>query len=300
MNAQDEPAPPAPHTHDPARGQRLALAGMLINALLAIIKLFAGLIGHSYALVADAIESMADIAGSLLIWGGLRLAARPVDEHHPYGYGKAESLAALLVSLLIIGAGIGIAVEAIREIVTPHHAPAPFTLIVLIAVVLCKEVMFRIVRRTARRSGSGAVHTDAWHHRADALTSLAAFIGIAIALIGGPGYEPADDWAALLASAVILFNGVKLLVNPVRELLDAQAGDISTRASAIALTIPGIQSIHKAAARKAGTGYWVDMHTRVDPGMTVREAHTLVHRVKDEIRRQIPQVKDVLIHVEPT
>ncbi len=298
MNAPTTPSP-APTESAEARGQRLALGGMLLNVLLAIIKLIAGLVGHSYALVADAIESIADIAGSLVIWGGLRLAARPADQRHPYGYGKAESLAAFLVSLLILGAGVGIAVEAIREILTPHHAPAPFTLFVLVSVVLAKEVMFRIVRRAASTTDSPAVRTDAWHHRADALTSLAAFVGISIALIGGPGYEPADDWAALLASGVIFFNAFKLMTGPVRELLDAHSGEIGDQACRIATAVPGIRNIQKAVARKAGTGYWVDMHARVDPAMTVREAHALAHRVKDQIRTQMPKVRDVLIHIEP-
>lgn len=282
-----------------ARGQRLALAGVLVNILLAIIKLIAGIVGHSYALVADAIESITDIVGSLIIWGGLRVASRPSNDKHPYGYGKAESLAAFLVALMIFAAGVFIAIEAVREIVTPHHAPAPFTLAVLIAVIITKEVMFRVVRRSARASGSTALEVDSWHHRADALTSLAAFLGITIALVGGPGYEPADDWAALVASCVIFYNAISLMISPVRELLDAQSGEIGERACRIASSIPGIVNVQKASARKAGREYWLDMHARVDPAMTVKDAHTLSHAVKDEIRLQIPQVRDVLIHIEP-
>ncbi|MCK6475200.1 MAG: cation diffusion facilitator family transporter [Phycisphaerales bacterium] len=282
-----------------AQGQRLALIGAVVNILLAAVKLVAGLVGNSYALVADAIESFADILGSVVIWSGLRIASRPTDRRHPYGYGKAESLAALVVALMILGAGIAIMIEAIREIVTPHHAPAPFTLGVLVAVVVVKEVMFRVVRRAAATTQSSALHTDSWHHRADALTSAAAFVGITVALIGGPGYEPADDWAALLASGVILYNAVKLMVAPVRELLDAQAVDIGNRACAIATDVTGIENVQKAAARKAGSGYWVDMHARVRPDMSVRDAHALAHRVKDRIREQMPEVRDVLIHIEP-
>ncbi len=283
-----------------SRGQRLALAGMVVNILLAIVKLVAGIVGHSYALIADAIESIADIVGSLVIWSGLRVASRPSDQRHPYGYGKAESLASFMVALMILVAGIAIAVEAIREILTPHHAPAAFTLAVLIAVVITKEIMFRVVRRAASDSGSTALETDSWHHRADAITSIAAFVGITIALVGGKGYEPADDWAALVASAVIGFNAIKLMIPPVRELLDAQAGDVGERASMIAAAIPGIENVQKAVARKAGSGYWVDMHARVAAEMTVYDAHTLAHRVKDAVRAQMPEVRDVLIHIEPS
>lgn len=293
------PPPAAQHTLE-SRGQRLALLGMAVNIFLAIVKLVAGIVGHSYALVADAIESIADIVGSVVIWSGLRVASRPSDQRHPYGYGKAESLAAFLVALMIMAAGVAIAVEAVREILTPHHAPAAFTLAVLIAVVVIKEIMFRVVRRAASDSGSTALETDSWHHRADALTSAAAFVGITIALVGGPGYEPADDWAALAASCVIGFNAIKLMIPPVRELLDAQAGDVGERACLIARAIPGIENVQKAVARKAGAGYWVDMHARVAPEMTVYDAHTLAHRVKDAIRVQMPEVRDVLIHVEPS
>lgn len=296
-----EPAPQAPGTAavNERHGQRLALAGVLVNFILAIIKLVAGIVGHSYALIADAIESIADILGSLVIWGGLRVSSKPRDEKHPYGYGKAESLAAFLVALMILAAGVFIAIEAVREIITPHHAPAPFTLIVLIAVIATKEMMFRIVQRSARASGSTALEVDSWHHRADAITSASAFVGITIALVGGPGYEPADDWAALVASCVILYNAVSLMISPVRELLDAQSGEIGDRACKIAAGVEGVANVQKATARKAGREYWIDMHVRVDPTMSVRDAHALSHKVKDEIRAQIPDVRDVLIHVEP-
>lgn len=293
----NQPLPPT--SEQEKRGQRLALMGALVNIALAILKLVAGVLGHSYALIADAIESIADIIGSLVIWGGMRLASRPSDAKHPYGYGKAESLAAFVVSIMIFVAGLAIAVEAVREIMTPHHAPAPFTLGVLVAVLIVKELMYRAVRRAARASGSTALETDSWHHRADALTSGAAFIGISIALIGGPGYEPADDWAALAAACVILVTAGRLMATPVRELLDAQSTEVGQKSAVIAASVDGIENVQKAVARKAGAGYWVDMHARVHPDMTVHDAHTLAHRVKDIIREQMPEVRDVLIHIEP-
>ena len=184
---------------------------MLLNMVLAIVKVLAGIIGHSYALIADGIESVADIFGSLIVWSGLRVARRSADNAYPFGYGKAEALAAAAVGFMLLGAAIGISIEAVREIMTPHHTPAPFTLVVLVGVVLIKELFFRRVSRAAAASGSTAVRADAWHHRSDAITSLAAFIGISIALIGGPGWEQADDWAALLAACVIVYNGVQVV-----------------------------------------------------------------------------------------
>lgn len=270
---------------------------MLTNFTLAFVKLAAGYFGNSYALIADAVESLTDILGSAVIWGGLHVSSRPASSKHPYGYGKAESLAALVVSLIVFLAGVGIAVEAIREIVTPHHLPEKFTLIVLVAVVIVKETLFRIARRTAKAEDSTAVETDAWHHRADAITSLAAFIGISAALYFQ--YAPADDWAALFGSAIIIFNAVHLMITPVRELLDVTSDTLVEQSKLAAGEVAGVKLVHKVFARKSGTRYWIDMHIWVEGTMTVREAHTLSHAVKDAVRAKVPSVQDVLIHIEP-
>ena len=282
------------------RGIQLSLAGMLLNAALAVIKLAAGIVGTSYALVADAIESFADVFGSAVVWRGLRIAAKPADEDHPYGHGKAEALAAVIVSVMLFGAAVGIAVEAVREILTPHHAPAPFTLVVLVGVVAIKEGMFRIGRRIARDTTSGAVLVDAWHHRSDAITSAAAFIGITIALIGGAGFESADDWAALFAAGVIAINAWGLIAPQIHELMDRVPMEIVARARLVAAAVPGVEGVEKTLARKTGVRYWIDMHIEVDPELSVREAHELAHRVKDAIRGDMPAVMEVLIHVEPS
>ncbi|MCC6677394.1 MAG: cation transporter [Phycisphaerales bacterium] len=282
-----------------SRTLRLALIGLLVNVALAGIKLAAGVFGHSGALIADGIESFADILGSVVIWGGLHISSRPADANHPYGHGKAEALAALVVAGMIIAAAVWIAVEAIQQITTPHQMPARFTLVVLLMVVAIKEVLFRMARRAAAESNSGAGAADAGHHRSDAITSAAAFVGISIAIFAGPGFEPADDWAALLASAVIFYNGVHLAINPVRELLDTGEPGIGSQSMAIALAVPGVQNVQKALVRKIGPGFWIDMHLRVDPLMTVFDAHALSHRVKDAIRAAMPRVRDVLIHIEP-
>jgi cation diffusion facilitator family transporter len=290
---------PGDITHSNARARGLVLAGLVTNVGLAGIKLVAGVLGNSYALIADAIESLADIFGSAVIWVGLRVGQRPRTDKHPYGYGRAESLAAILVALLMFAAGVGICFEAVHEIRTPHHAPAWWTLLVLAATVVIKETLFRFVRRAARDTTSAAVETDAWHHRADAITSAAAFIGISIALIGGKGYEQADDWAALFAAAMIFINAGLLIGGPVRELLDVTSPAEVEAASRIAAGVPGVVSVHKVFARKSGAQYWLDMHLWVDPAMTVRDAHTLAHAVKDAIRGANPRISDVLIHVEP-
>lgn len=294
-----EQKPSAPEAMLTARGQRLAIIGLLVNFGLATTKLLAGILGNSYALIADAIESMTDIVGSVVIWGGLHIAAKPADPEHPYGHGKAEALAAFIVAAMVGAAGIGIAIKASYEIMRPGDPPETFTLIVLIVVIIVKETMFTVVRRAAREIGSGAVHVDAWHHRSDAITSAAALIGITIAVIGGRDYAWADPLAALIAAGVILFNAALLFRRPLAELMDEEPAELVSEVRRIAEAVPGVAGVEKLTARKSGIYYWVDMHLEVDPDMTVRDAHQLAHQVKDIIREQQPRVADVLVHVEP-
>ena len=282
------------------RSIRWAQAGLLVNALLVLVKLIAGIVGHANALVADAIESSADIFSSLIVWMGLSIATRPADEDHPYGHGKAEPLAAAIVSLMLIGAAIGISIMAIREIVTPHHLPAPFTLFIAAGVIVVKEAMYRRVSRVGAEVGSSVIAADAWHHRADAISSLAAFIGISIALIGGTGWEAADDWAALVAAVVVSVNGVRTLRPAIAALMD-EAPDraVTERALQAALRVPGVQHVENLNVRGSGLGFFVDLHVQADPTMSLEDAHEIAARVKYAIRDQIPSVLSVLVHMEP-
>src|SRR5213078_4147969 len=230
---------------------RIALLGLLINVVLASVKIVAGVVGHAYVLIADGIESALDIGASIVIWGVLTVAARPPDETHPYGHGKAEPIAAIVVALGVLAAAAGLAIESVREILTPHHGPASFTLAILIVVIVVKEFLFRYVNRIGRHVESTAVQTDAWHHRSDALTSAAAFIGISIALIGGEGWQSADDWAALFACAVIAANGYRLLKPALSEIMDtAPRGPIVNVVQDAASSVPGVVEVEKCFIRK--------------------------------------------------
>jgi cation diffusion facilitator family transporter len=281
-------------------GAHLALIGAIANIVLASIKITAGVVGHCYALIADGIESTVDIFSSLIIWFGLKVAAEPPDAEHPYGHGKAEPVAAIVVSFLLIVAALGIAVQSVREILTPHHAPAPFTLVVLVVVVLVKEVLFRKVLDAGEQFGSAAVKTDAWHHRSDAITSGAAFVGIVIALIGGPGWEPADDWAALLACSVIGYNGWRFLLPALREAMDtAPSKELEDTIRSIAAAVPGVLQLDQCRIRKMGLEFYVDLHVGVEGALSVTEGHAIAHSVKDAIRSAKPEIADVLVHIEP-
>jgi cation diffusion facilitator family transporter len=284
----------------PLRGVRLAQLGLAVNGTLALAKLVAGILGNSYALIADATESFADLFSSLVVWGGVQIANREADEDHPFGHGKAEALAAAVVGLMLVAAAIGIGVMAFREIVTPHHAPAPFTLAVLVGVILVKEGLFRFVLKGADEIGSSAVAADAWHHRSDAITSAAAFLGISVALVGGPGWEAADDVAALLASCLILFNAVGVIRPAVDELMDrAPEAALLEAAAGAALAVPGVLAIEKLRGRKAGARYLLDLHVQAAPDLSLHDAHILSGIVKSAIRRRLPTVENVLVHMEP-
>lgn len=260
----------------------------------------AGLIGNAYALIADGIESTLDIFSSLVIWFGLKVAAEPPDDEHPYGHGKAEPLASIVVAFVVIGAAIWLAVQSIHEIITPHHAPAPFTLAVLVGVIIIKETLFRKVSGAAEQLGSTAVKTDAWHHRADAITSAGAFIGISIAIIGGPGWEQADDWAALFTCTIIGFNGYKLLMPALHEVMDtAPPKELESTVRTIAAGVPQVAEVEKCRIRKMGLDYYVDIHIGVDANLSVRTGHEISHAVKDAIRTVKPEIVDVLVHIEP-
>jgi len=282
------------------RGIRAAQAGLWTNVGLVSLKLVAGLLGNSYALVADAIESSTDVFSSLIVWRGLEITAKPPDEDYPYGYGKADSIAAAIVALMLIAAAISIVILAVREILTPHHGPAAFTLVVLGGVIIGKEFLFRRVLAVGHETGSTAVMADAWHHRSDALTSAAAFIGIAVALWGGPGWESADDWAALAAAIIIGANGVRLLRPAINDLMDrTPESDLLNAIAQAARSIPSVLAIEKLRVRKLGMGYFVDLHVQTQPTMILREAHILSGKVKGAIRTALPTVSDVLVHMEP-
>ncbi len=282
------------------RGIRATIIGIIISTALAAIKILSGLFGNSYALVADGAESMLDIFSASIAWGGLRLSARPPDRKHPYGHGKAEAIASLIIASGLIVTALGIAVQSVREIRTPHQTPQAWTLIVLVVVVLVKELLFRFFLREGLGIHSRALVSDAWHHRSDALTSIAAFIGISIALWKGQGYESADDWAALFACGVIAVNGFRLASAALDDVMDA-AGPVELEKSIrqIAATVPGVLGTHKCRARRSGLSWLVDLDIVVDGEMSVRDGHDVAHGVKAALLSSHLGILDVLVHVEP-
>jgi cation diffusion facilitator family transporter len=283
------------------RGQLSTLLGIAANVALVLGKGTAGVVGHSYALIAEAIESGTDIFSSLIVWLGLRTAAREPDANHPYGHGKAEPLAAIAVAFALVCAAAYIATEGVLHILTPHQLPAPFTLAVLAVVIIIKETLYRRVNKVGEEVDSNAVKADAWHHRADVITSCTAFVGISIALIGGKGWEAADDWAALVACCFIVYNAYHIFRPAFGEIMDeAPDGTWTEDIRALAEAVPGVVATEKCFVRKMGFEYFADLHVIVDGSISVREGHNIAGAVKAAIMRAKPAVYNVLVHIEPT
>lgn len=270
------------------------------NTLLAVIKGLAGFFGNSYALIADAIESTTDIFSSMLVLFGLKYAERPADKNHPYGHGKIEPLITFLVVAFLVTSATVIAYESVLNIQTPHKLPEPWTLMVLGAIILWKETSYRLVLKKSKETNSSSLRADAWHHRSDAITSVMAFIGISIALVFGKGYETADDWAALLASGFILYNSYLIFRPALGEVMDEHLyDDLLQEVKEESVKVPGVLDTEKCFIRKAGMKYHVDLHAIVRGEISVREGHTISHKLKDHLRKEIPNLGRVLIHIEP-
>ena len=288
------------HSHPAGKGIRSTIIGIIANLLLAVTKGLAGFFGNSYALIADAIESTSDVFSSIIVLSGLKIASKPRDANHPYGHGKAEPIAAVIVALALFGAAIVIVIQSVREVITPHHAPEPFTLIVLVGVVIIKELLYRYVFRVGIEVQSTAVMTDAWHHRSDAITSAAAFIGISLALIGGEGWESSDDIAALFASAIIAYNAYRLIKPAINEIMDAAPPPhVEENVRKVAMAIEGVAGLDKCYVRKMGLEFYIDLHVVVSGEISVTQGHWISHKVKDAILSSNPKISDVLIHIEP-
>jgi cation diffusion facilitator family transporter len=281
-------------------GKGSALKGILVNIGLGSAKLMAGLLGHSYALIADACESFADVMGSCVTFYALKKASEPADMEHPAGHGRAETLASAVTALALAAVGALIFWQAALSIGEPRRAPSPLTLLVLVPVILVKEWMFHWIRDRGKQIGSLAVVADAWHQRSDVVTSVAALTGIIGAWVGGPAYSHADSWAAMAASLWLIGTGLWLLGPTLHELMEGAVDPALLEfIYETSIECPGIKGVDKVWVRKLGMRLMVDLHIEVDPVSSVQEGHRLSHEVKAKLQRELPQVRDVMVHVEP-
>lgn len=284
----------------PEEAVKTGYLSLFSNITMATIKWLAGIFGNSHALIADAIESTADIFSSAMVALGMKYSTKPADKNHPYGHGRAEPLITFSIAIFLLISAYIIAKMSIHNIQTPHKLPKPFTLVVLGLIILWKEASFRWVMKKGIQTASTSLQAEAWHHRADVITSLFAFVGISIALMMGPGYESADDWAALFASAVIVYNAYKIFRPAFSELMDEQNfDDLKLKIRSVAENSEGVKGTEKLFIRKVGMKYHVDLHLIVDGEFSVREGHEIAHILKDKILKKLPEIENVHIHVEP-
>jgi cation diffusion facilitator family transporter len=282
------------------KAKRTTIISLVSNLLLATVKWFAGYFGNSFALIADAIESTTDVFSSFLVLLGIQYSTKPADENHPYGHGRAEVLVTFLVVTFLVVSACVIAYQSIQNILSPHLPPKTFTLIVLGAIILWKELSYQWVKKKSREIKSTVLEAEAWHHRADAITSVAAFVGITIAIIFGSNYAAADDWAALLASFFILYNAFMIFRPAWGEMMDENLHeDLIKEIKEMSLQVSGVIDTEKCFLRKTGMKYHLELHAIVSAEVSVREGHDISHHLMDKLKNEFDYLGRISIHIEP-
>jgi cation diffusion facilitator family transporter len=283
-----------------ASARRVTAAGLLANLALGLVKLIAGMVGHSFALLSDGVHSIGDAFSSVIVLASLNIAQRPADPQHPYGHSRAESVGSLSLAWIIAFSGLCIGWEAITRLTEPHHLPETWTLWIAIANTVLKEALYRVNLHVGQRVGSQAVVTNAWDHRIDAFCSLAVVAGVAAVSWGGESYAWADGAAALVVAVVILWSAYSLLRTSASELLDQQADDeVVDEIRSAARNVSGVRSVEKLRVRRSGMELFADVHVEVDPNLSVERGHAIGHDVKAQLLDEFTALRDVLVHLEP-
>jgi cation diffusion facilitator family transporter len=277
-----------------------AWLGLTINLLLGLTKLIGGIVGDSFALISDSINSLGDVVATVVVLVAVRIAQQPADDEHPYGHTRAEAIAGSTVSVLIMVSALGIGWEALQRLTLKHSLPEAWTLWIAGTNVVIKEFLYRYKVRIGRRTGSSAMIANAWDHRSDAFCALAVLLGLATVRWGNGRWMWADEVAALVVVGAILFSSLRLYRVSASELMDLQAdGTLVDQVRTMASTIPGVRGVEKLWIRKSGIEYFVDIHLEVDPQLTVAEGHRIGHVVKDRLTGCFASIRDVLVHLEP-
>jgi cation diffusion facilitator family transporter len=281
-------------------GQRVAIAGMLVSGALALIKIVAGLAGNSTAVVADGLESAADVISSGFVLFGLTLAAKPADEDHPYGHGRFETLTGLAIGFVLLGGGALISWESLRRVGQPREPLAAFVIGPLVLSLVAKTGLATMKFRYGRRLHSAALTADAWNDAMDTISALAALVAVGLTLADSVRFAEADRYGGFVVGMIVIAAGLRVSRETAMQLMDTMPGEpLIAEIRAAAMTVPGIRGVEKCYARKTGLKYHVDLHLEVDPEMTVRRSHQLAHEVQLCILRRLDWVADVLVHVEP-
>lgn len=283
----------------------VTLTGSAVNAVLIILKFIAGILGRSSAMVADAVHSLSDFVSDLIVLIFIKIAGKPQDKGHDYGHGKFETLATLIIGLLLIGAGIGLMVNGIETVIRSLggevlERPTLLALIVAIVSIASKEWLFRLTRSVGKKVNSQAVMANAWHHRSDAISSLGTLIGIAGAMFLGERWRILDPIAAIVVSILIIKSGCDIVKPCIGELLEASLPEEKEKEiERLVLGVPGIEAIHHLRTRRIGNGIAVDFHAKMDGALTLAEAHEYATAAENAIRHEFGDNSIINIHMEP-
>ena len=282
-------------------GQRVALAGMAVSSVLAVVKIVIGAAGGSTSVVADGLESAGDVFASGFVLLGLTIAAKPADENHPYGHGRVEILTGLLIGLILLAGGVGISWRSLGKVAEIHAPPAVFVIWPLVASAVIKSVLSGLKFHFGKKIHSAALVADAWNDSVDILSGLVALIAVVLSLYDPSRFLAADHYGGFAVGIIVIFTGLRVARDTAFQLMDTMPDEnLMNTIREVALRVPGVRGVEKCYARKTGLTYHVDLHLEVDPNLTVRESHNIATEVRVHLKDSLEWVADVLVHVEPT
>lgn len=284
---------------------RVTIVGSIVNIVLVIFKFLAGILGHSAAMIADAVHSLSDFVTDIVVLLFIRISGKPADEDHGYGHGKYETLATVVISLILFGVGVGIIVNAVEQIVAfmngvVPQSPSTIALVAAALSIVVKELLYRYTVRAAEHLNSQTVVANAWHHRSDALSSVGVLIGIGGAMFLGEQWRVLDPLAALVVSGFIIKVSIDLFKPCIEELLERSLPeDVERQIESIILSVDGVTSPHHLRTRRIGNNYAIEVHIRMDGNLTLNEAHRITTTVEQQLKAQFGAGTHVGIHTEP-
>ncbi len=282
------------------KARRVTWIGLIINVGLISFKVLAGILGHSAALIADAVHSVSDLISDALVLVGLKISARPIDETHPYGHGRVETIVAFLVGLILGLVGIGIGFKAINIMIQGvSYTPRLIALLAALTSIVVKEWLYHYTIRVSRWTNSPSLRANAWHHRSDAFSSIATALGVGGAMLN-PQWVILDPLVACLVAVFVVETSGKITWRAFLELVDTSVNqETRDQIEQAAKTVPGVIGLHKLKTRHVGSEIFVDVHIEVDPQITVTEGHNIATRLKNFILQQVNNIAEVTVHVEP-
>jgi cation diffusion facilitator family transporter len=281
--------------------RRVARAGIIVSGLLAGCNILVGLWAHSTSVLAMGFEFAGDVLASSIVVIGMGVAARPADDDHPYGHGRFETLSAFMVGMILAAAGVMISYRSLQAIGASHEPPGVSAIASLVVAIVLRGIMSSLKFRVGRRLRSSALVADAWNDAVDILSALAALTAVGLAMYDPGRFLAADHYGGFVVGIVVVITGFRVVRDASTELVDTMPSpELTAEILAVAKSVAGVQGIDKVFARKTGLQYHIDLHIEVDPSLTVGASHAIGGHVRATLKRALPWVADVLVHVEPS